>query len=104
MASTTPALQPALQLHDTAPLLALHGHLTCRAACLQVPYLDKSPLVAIQAVSIMAGFGKQFTSQHYLVREAVDVPAECVEALLPGAAALPQQQSAGTAQVRGGPQ
>jgi hypothetical protein len=51
-------------------------------------YLAKSPLVAIEAVSIMAGFGKQFTSQHYLGCEAVDVPAEFVEALLPGASRL----------------
>ncbi len=51
-------------------------------------YLDKSPLVAIEAVSIIAGFGKQFTSQHYLAREVGDVPAEFVEALLPGASTL----------------
>jgi hypothetical protein len=41
--------------------------------------------------TIMAGFGKQFSSQHYLGRETVDVPAELVEALLPGALALLQR-------------
>ncbi len=65
--------------------------LTCCAAChLQVSYLDKSLLVAIEAVGIMAGFGKQFATQHYLGRETVDVPADFVEALLPGASALLQ--------------
>ncbi len=63
----------------------------CAACHLQASYLDKSPLVAIEAVSIMAGFGKQFASQHYLGREAVYVPAEFVEALLPGASALLQR-------------
>ncbi len=69
-------------------------------------YLDKSPLVAIETVSIMTGFGKQFTSQHYLGRETVDVPAVFVEALLPGAAALLQRlrSSNQQAQLRGGPQ
>jgi hypothetical protein len=65
-----------------------------------VSYLDKSPLVAIEAVSIMAGFGKQFTSQHYLGREAVDVPAEFVEVLLPGAAALLQRLRSGNQQAQ----
>jgi hypothetical protein len=65
--------------------------LTCWAARLQVSYLDKSPLAAIEAVSIMAGFGKQFATQHYLGREAVDVPTDFVEALLPGASALLQR-------------
>jgi hypothetical protein len=73
-------LHPVLRLHCTTP--------TCCAACLQVSYLDKSSLVAIEAVSIMAGFGKHFTSQHYLGCETVDVPGEFVEALLPGASAL----------------
>jgi hypothetical protein len=72
--------------------LLCNGYLlTCCAACLQVSYLDKSPLVAIEAVSIMAGFGKQFAMQHYLGREAVDVPVDFVKALLPGASALLQR-------------
>jgi hypothetical protein len=70
-------------------------------ACLQVSYLDKSPLVAIEAVSIMAGFGQQFALQHYLMgREAVDVPAEFVEALLPGASALLQRLHSGNQQAQ----
>jgi hypothetical protein len=85
--------------------LLCNGHLlTCCAARPQVSYLDKSPLVAIEAVSIMAGFGKQFATQHYLGREAVDVPAEFVEALLPGASALLQRlrSSNQQAQLRSG--
>ncbi len=70
MASAAPALQLALHLHYSAPLLAVQWPpldlLCCLPACRCPTHTWTSPLVAIEAVSIMAGFGKQFTSQHYL--------------------------------------
>jgi hypothetical protein len=70
------------------PLCCQGKPLTHCAAChLQLSYLDKSPLVAIEAVSIMAGFGKHFTSQHYLWAARLWT-AKFEEVLLPRASTL----------------
>jgi hypothetical protein len=66
-------------------VMSLHCH--CHSGC-------------IEAVSIMASFGKQFVTQHYLGRETVDVPADFVEALLQGASALLQQLRSGNQQAQ----
>jgi hypothetical protein len=54
------------------------------------------------SASLRASASSTFTSQHYLGREALDVPAEFVEALLPGASALLQRLHSGNqrAQLR----
>jgi hypothetical protein len=66
-------------------VMSLHCH--CHSGC-------------IEAVSIQAGFGKQFVPQHYLGRETVDVPADFVEALLPWASALLQRLRSGNQQAQ----
>jgi hypothetical protein len=46
-------------------------------------YLEKNPLVAIQAYAILAGFGTDFMNKHYLGRALVAVPMEWVDAIAP---------------------
>ena len=47
-------------------------------------YLPKSPLSALSAVAVLAGFGCDFMSNHAVGRATVAVPVAWVDAVVPG--------------------